>query len=112
MRSRVRGLLIPTSGKCQRLDLKPDLRTYQDLVGGYIQIIELRGAMIYADEEGKMKDLDPNDRATSLWWEHGSGMDRIPIINRDYLVGPIVLVGFDGEVEINLPEYFTEGLQL
>jgi hypothetical protein len=112
MTFRVRGLLIPTSGKCQKLEFVPDLRNYWDFVGGYVQIIELRDAVIYAAEEGKLMRLPINDRATSLWWEHGPGMDRVPLINRDYIVGTVVLVGSDGEIDVDLPDYYYDGLQL
>ena len=49
-------------------DKKPSLEELRDMVGGYIQIIEIKdGKQIIVDEEGKLKDKPINMEATDLW---------------------------------------------
>jgi hypothetical protein len=76
---------------------QPVLQVLQDLVGGYIEAIpgweEHNGqpCVVYGNEEGKLRGLAPNERATRMWWAMlGRMVD-------DFLVGDIVIV-------VNLPD--------
>jgi hypothetical protein len=79
------------------------LREIRAVVGGYIEGIRLGADVyMYVDEEGKLKGLPMNSRATAL--AIGAGLP-------DFVVGPVLLVGFDGSPEIaSLPPEFVERL--
>jgi hypothetical protein len=87
-----------------------ELSDYQTTIGGYIEIVRINGhpLAIVADEEGKIKSLPINKRATSLWWllaPYGAG--------DDILVGDVAMLGVDDEGEItdtpaNLVELLLE----
>jgi len=48
-------------------DKAPSLKELQDMAGGYIQVVEIKGKQIIIDEEGKLKDKPLNEEATDLW---------------------------------------------
>lgn len=97
-------LLIYAPGKdepvSQALNRAPTLKQLQKAVGGYIELIPqfttLGGSPCHAfcNEEGKLKGLPINRRATQLWHDAlpspgllGEGGALV-----DYLVGPIAVV--------------------
>jgi hypothetical protein len=63
---------------------------YQETIGGYFQPIDIQSpeATIYVDEEGKLKHLDVNRRATILAWLHNPAFR-----GRDVLCGTVVIIG-------------------
>lgn len=80
-----------------------DLATLQGLVGGYIQATygyrnsdghddDAPRITFYLNEEGKIHHLPENGLATALWWHYNRNA-----IGRDYLVGPVVIVGGAGD---------------
>ena len=57
------------------------VRGIQEAVGGYFEVVAIRpGLCLLCDEEGKIKRLKPN-----------------VILKRDIIVGPVVIVGSEGE---------------
>jgi len=71
---------------------EPPLQELQDLVDGYIEIVPQwsrhfgQRCIAYCNEEGKLRGLPMNHRATAFWWAAlGQRVD-------DVLVGDIVLV--------------------
>ena len=48
-------------------DKAPKLEELQDMVGGIIQVIQLKDKQIIIDEEGKLKGKEFNGEATELW---------------------------------------------
>jgi hypothetical protein len=87
----VRGVLIPA-----RLTHPITVREfecledYQSAVGGYIQPLDIErlGLTIYINEEGRLQHLEPNPRATYLWWYHAPESRQAAV-----LVGDAVLIG-------------------
>ena len=83
----------------------PDYRTYQQLVGGLIEFVDLpHGGTLCCNDEGKLYGLPPNYRATCLLWAM-----RPEFINADFLVGDVVLLGQpdeDGETT-SAPELYV-----
>lgn len=84
-----------------------DLASYQNAVGGYIEPVEIeRPRMtIFANEEGKIRQLPINHRATCLWWVQ-SPEARF----RHILVGNVALVGSRGSngSTTDLPRSFLD----
>lgn len=87
----VRGIIIPAidSKPPARQDLV-DLEDYQHAVGGWIEVIDLAAltAALFINEEGLIRRLPFNRRATFLWWFHEPGAR-----GRARLVGDVVIVG-------------------
>jgi hypothetical protein len=87
----VTGIVIPheTRLALQKVEFQ-NLTDYQTAVGGYIETVKMDGhpLVIVADEDGKVKQLPVNRRATCLWWLlNPSGLGG------DLLVGDVVILG-------------------
>lgn len=67
-----------------------DLDVRQRLVGGTIQALNLYKppSTMYINDEGKLLDLRPNPRATSVLWVHNPDFR-----NHDFVVGDAIIVG-------------------
>lgn len=86
---------------------RADLDAYQNLVGGHIEAVMLRwpASTLYFPEDGKLKDLPENVRATQLAHRHNA------IHAYDYIAGPAFVtgqpdnMGFEQSV---LPQYIEE----
>ena len=98
----VAALIIRPDGTAEVRDIEPDLRTLNDLVGGYLTAIrpstdEFGGWHAYLDEEGLPKGVAPNPAGTafarSIGW---AGPDPM-------LVGPIVFLGDADPDEADVP---------
>jgi uncharacterized protein DUF3846 len=80
-----------------------DLAAKQRLVGGYIEVVRLSypPALLYMNEEGKLRGLPSNARATALWWVHD-----IRFLGQDHIQGDAFVLGppsTDGE-SISAPD--------
>lgn len=72
----------------RRLDHFP-LDQMQDIVGGYVEFIELRnGQTIVADADGKWKDYPYNEKATELMRKSYPG-------STDFIVGNVLICDSD-----------------
>ena len=106
----ISALLIPVDGDPEVREVEPHFTARKEIVGGWLEGV---GAGIdadwcaYADEEGRIKRLPINVRATalarSLGWPG------------DFLVGPVVFVGQewrgeDGNVEVSVPARIVEAV--
>ena len=87
----VQGIIIPASDakNIQAVELA-DLEDYQRTVGGWIEALDVLsfGCTMFLNEEGLIRGLPYNRRATYLWWYHvpeARGQAR--------LAGDAVLVG-------------------
>jgi len=76
-----------------------DLFTLRGLVGGHLEAVygyrtpeghdtDLPRITFFLTEEGKIHQLSENGLATALWWHYNRDA-----IGRDFLVGPVVIVG-------------------
>lgn len=83
------------------------LGTYQEIVGGHIEAIDLvmPEATFYIDEEGKLKDKPVNLRATAILWVHNPAYRKQDVIVGDaFLVGPVDENGDDTPIPDQLAE--------
>ncbi|WP_349902684.1 DUF3846 domain-containing protein [Parafrigoribacterium humi] len=102
----VTGIVIPheTRLALQKVEFQ-NLTDYQTAVGGYIETVKMDGhpLVIVADEDGKMKQLPVNRRATCLWWLLTPGS-----LGGDFLVGDVVILGEYHQGRMNdVPEKLT-----
>ncbi len=66
------------------------LETFQRLVGGYIQPVTIdEGVVLLCNEEGKLHGLEPNFFLGAIG---------------DLIVGPVVIVGAQGDEFVDLPK--------
>jgi hypothetical protein len=85
----ITALIIPASGSepIREEEIIDDLPTMKDLVGGWIERVELLGdGTLWLNEEGKIDGLPVNRRATRLAQLYGHPTS-------DVLVGQVVVVG-------------------
>lgn len=87
----VQGIVIPADAESplEQRDFAR-LEDYQAAVGGWIEAVDLLdfGVTIYVNEEGLLRHLPFNSRASFLWWYH------VPEARQKaMLVGDAVLIG-------------------
>lgn len=87
----VSGICVPAVAESPLEEREfADLKDYQTAVGGWIEAVDLPsfGVTIYANEEGLLRHLPFNSRASFLWWYH------VPAARQKaMLVGDVVIVG-------------------
>jgi hypothetical protein len=69
-----------------------DLNAYQALVGGPIESIDLENpsASLYLNEEGKLRRLPHNVRATHILWAHNERLRlRDRVVGDAFIAGPV-----------------------
>src|SRR3546814_13521329 len=91
----VKGLLIPADGK-QPIEQQEyeSLEDYQRAVGGWIEAVDIHELLVtlYVNENGIAERLEPNLRATFLWWM------LVPHTRwHANLFGDVALVGYPDE---------------
>lgn len=87
----VTGIVIPHETSLEAFTIEfTDLASFQAAVGGYVEPVpvEQPRMTIFANEEGKVRGLPINRRATCLWWLLSPGLR-----GHDILVGDVALVG-------------------
>lgn len=101
---RIGGFIIPADPDIaiQQTELTlHDLNRRQEIVGGYIEAVNLAepAATLYINEEGKLHGLGVNVRATALVWMHNPAFRNVDIICGDaLLIGPPDRAGEDTAV--------------
>jgi Domain of unknown function (DUF3846) len=91
----INSIVIPADDEQplhQSLLLAGGLADRQQLVGGYIQAVNLGEppALLYFNEDGKQIGLAPNKRATLLLWVHNPAFRHMDFIVGDaFVVGPV-----------------------
>jgi hypothetical protein len=89
----VTGIVIPheTNMAIQKVEFQ-NLTDYQEAVGGYIETVRLKGhpLVVVANEEGKLRRLPVNRRATCLWWLlNPAGLGGEMLVGDAAILGPI-----------------------
>lgn len=81
------GTLADTEGVDTNTALYRDLKALQTFVGGWVEVVALKNATMYVNEEGLIHGLPRNDLATEIAHRYG----RLP--KSDHIVGDVVIVG-------------------
>jgi len=87
----VRSIFIPADEDESITELQVlDLEDYQSAIGGWIEPVDVPelGVTVYVNDEGLLRRLPFNSRATFLWWHFVPEARQTAM-----LVGPAVLVG-------------------
>ena len=103
-------LIISPSGSIKTVPLyaAPDLEKLQEEVGGYIEAISLFDRITYrgttypcaafCNEEGKLKGMEPNQRATMVWLAALAAHKIPPEKVDDVLCGKVLVIFGDREL--------------
>ncbi|MEV7769856.1 DUF3846 domain-containing protein [Microbacterium sp. NPDC086615] len=86
----VQGIIIPADSTASlKVSTLTSLEDYQQAVGGWIEAVDIPdlGVTMYVNEEGLIRDLPFNRRATFLWRFH------VPQARDARLVGDVAVVG-------------------
>jgi hypothetical protein len=71
---------------------EPTLESAQEFVGGYVEGISFpNGDYLIVNEEGKLKGLEVNEKATKLWRETFT-KDKYAFGYDDWVSGPAILI--------------------
>lgn len=64
-----RATIIRVDGTEEKLDRRPTLEEAQQIVGGWIELLPIRGTRItlVLNEEGRLRGLPRNDKATLVY---------------------------------------------
>lgn len=92
----VRALVIQPDATYRAQTLAQDIRTLQEIVGGYVQAVTTTHATLLMNEEGKIHGLPINQMATYLWWKLQPEMEA-----HDSLSGTVIVTGLadsDGDI--------------
>ena len=102
------AVTINPDGTAEVITVEGDtLRQLQDIVGGYIEGVygwtedpetHPFDVTLFVNEEGKLKDLPVNSKATALWWALNE--DAVGV---DCLRGAVVVTGGVDKYGNNLP---------
>lgn len=90
----VKGIYVPADdSKSLEVRELENLEDYQAAVDGWIEAVDVPalGVTIYANEEGLIRRLPFNPRASFLWWYH------VPGAHHAMLVGDVIIVGAPDE---------------
>lgn len=86
----VKEIYVPADDS-EALELREleKLEDYQAAVDGWIESVDVPslGVTIYVNEEGLLRHLSFNPRASFLWWYH------VPGAHQAMLVGDVIIVG-------------------
>lgn len=111
----IKVIVFPADGLAEVREISQDLANLQKIVGGYIEAVStsyddagVPQAIFWLNEEGKLKRLRPNGRATALWWALEGGPTG------DHFCGTVILSGGnDGEGDmLPVPQVFIDRLGL
>lgn len=86
-------LVITTKGEYEEREIDNNLKTLQDIVGGYIEYVDISqdGLQMIVNEEGKIMDLEYNLGATLLF--------NTTHLYNDMILGNAIIVNTDDEGE-------------
>lgn len=104
----MKALRISTIGDIEIIDIEDKLEVLQDLVGGYIEFVDISqdGVEMIINEEGKIFNLDYNLKATLLYKATHYYTD-------DYIVGDVIIVKTNNQgenIDIDINDAITINL--
>ena len=97
MEKEIRVVVIEPGEPSYRKTIPNTLEAFQDIVGGYIEVVPLAGNVrMIVNEEGKLLLLPKNKAATELYQKKS-----------DYIVGTAIIVATRGEGFVSLDNVTT-----
>ena len=103
--TQIRVLTVDTEGTAQHIEIGNDFRSFQAVVGGYIEGVYGNVGTIYVNEEGLLKDLPFNPFATEF---ANRILDaNVRLFGTALIVGPVDDEGNDTHVRPSVVDYYT-----
>jgi hypothetical protein len=94
--SKIKAIIKKPDEQFGRLvEIENTLRTFQQIVGGYIETTGYKNLVIICNEEGKLRELQPNI-----------------VLGREMLVGTIIICGASGDEFSDIPIDFKKWEQI
>jgi hypothetical protein len=114
---KIKALIITAQGAVSVQEIERSLESFQGIVGGYIEGVDLPESSlfrdappgrIYCNEDGKVKGLPRNAKASKL-----CDMAGVGLMDGDYLVGTVLILGeVDEEGEdTSIPDELAAAIQ-
>ena len=103
----IKAVIVQPDGTVQNTEIENDLSGFQAAVGGYIQGVFGNVATMYVDEEGLLKRLPFNPRAT-IFAIRILGFDGIQLFGPVLILGTGDGEGNDTDVRPAVVDYFKE----
>lgn len=92
----MKGIVIPVEGPVREANVD-GYEAMKEVVGGWVEGVTLRQARMYVNEEGLLRGLPVNPRASALYlFTHG--IISTPIVGDVLILGPIVDDGEDSDI--------------
>lgn len=106
----ITGVLIPADiiKPVQVVEFdRDDYNRINELVGGYFQVVDVPCGSVWMNEDGKHRVMATNERATQFLYD-----ERPEFINRDVLVGDVLVLGGYDEAgnSLSVPDDVAERL--
>lgn len=80
------ALILRTDATYEVVSGDIDLAFLQQQVGGWIEAVDINDGVIFVNEEGKLRGMQPNALASALWWTRSTQRS-------DHLAGTAVVMG-------------------
>jgi hypothetical protein len=94
----IRAIIIQPDSSYEVRTIEQDIRTWQELVGGYIEAVHTEWCTLWCDEDGIRHERPTNDMATYLWWKLNPDMEGV-----DILRGTVFITGGGDDAGDSLP---------
>jgi len=103
------ALVIPASDilPVEVRELDGSLKSLQEIVGGYIQMIDTEHVQFVLNEEGKLYGMPVNDRANAYLYSIAPEW-----AGHDFMVGPVILLGNRGSSPTSVPASVLKDFEL
>ena len=102
----LKALIVDPDGTTRETEIENSLATFQAVVEGYIEPVYARVGTIYVNEEGLLRGLPFNPRAT-VFARRILG-ELINLVGTALIVGPADTEGNDTDVRPAVVDYFKE----
>lgn len=103
----IQALIIQPDSDYEVREVEKDLRTFQEIVGGFIEDVPNDVCVLWCDEDGKSKRYPTNTLATYLWWKLEPEQE-----GRDVLRGTVLVTGkAEGDEPLPVPDEVVDLLK-
>lgn len=105
MATQIEAVVVETSGEVKKVTLDGSLKSYQEIVGGYIEGVFGPDYVMYVNEEGLLHGLEYNRLATDFAARH-LGAHSVYLVGPAVILGPGDREGNDTSVHQNTLDYY------
>lgn len=104
----ITAVVVDPSGDVQVREIEDDFKTYQSLVGGYIEGVFGDGYTMYLNEEGAITGLPLNKKASGFVGHRSALGKGVSLFGTVVILGPSDSEGNDTNVQQDIIDHFKE----